>query len=78
MPAASHASKKLPVVTVPPVRLSWRIAQYWLNVAVPWMEGASVRVVWYRSYVLPSEVTLPLDWAPETELGLYSPKFSRM
>lgn len=49
MPALAQALKKLPVVTVPPVRLDRRIAQYWLKVLVPSMDGALVRVVWYRS-----------------------------
>lgn len=49
MPAFCQAVKKLPVVTVPPVRLLRRMAQYWLKVAVPSIEGALVRVVWYRS-----------------------------
>lgn len=45
MPSAAQALKKFPVVTVPPVLLVSRTAQYWLNVAVPSIDGASTRVV---------------------------------
>ncbi len=40
MPWLAQASKWLPVVMVPPVRLDCRTLQYWLKVLVPSMEGA--------------------------------------
>jgi len=45
MPWLAQALKKLPVVMLPPVRRLWRTAQYWLNVAVPMIEGALTRCV---------------------------------
>jgi hypothetical protein len=46
MPTFAHALKKFPVVIVPPMRLEVRIAQYWLNVRVPSIDGALYRVLW--------------------------------
>ena len=45
MPSAFHALKWFAVVTVPLVRCVWRTDQYWLNVAVPSIDGSFTRCV---------------------------------
>jgi len=61
-PACVQASKCARVVMEPAVRCVRRTDQNWGKVAVPSMEGFSMRILVQISYSSPSDVTLPSHW----------------